>query len=112
MEVRDGKQIFLPSLYPLLFFKELALGTMPVSAGVVRDHFRSAVLALVHVAALVGGTAGFNRPHGAKTIQGHGMSVPVKRTVPAKDVRDFDLSAISRVHGGCRVCRLRGLRRI
>ena len=52
MEVRYGKQVLSPVFDPLLFFKKLALGAVPVSAGVVRDQFRSAVLALVHVAAL------------------------------------------------------------
>jgi len=112
VEVRNGKQIFFPGLYPLLFFEELALGAMPVSAGVVRDYLVAAVIALIHVAALIGGAAGLDRPHGAKAIQGHGMSVAVQRTVLAEDIRNFDLSDISRVHGGYRVCRLQGLWRI
>jgi hypothetical protein len=70
------------------------------------------VLALVHVAALVSGATGLDRPHGAKTIQEHGMGVPVIRTVLTEDVRNFDLSAISCVHGGYRVRRLQGLWRI
>jgi len=50
------------------------------------------------VAALIRGAAGLDRPHGAKTIYGHGMSAPVKRPVPAKDVRNLDLSSASRIH--------------
>jgi len=46
-------------------FTELALGAVPVSAGVVRNHLVAAVIALIHVAALVGSAAGFNRSHGA-----------------------------------------------
>jgi hypothetical protein len=112
VEVRDGKQIFFPGLYPLLFFKKLALGAVPVSAGVVRDNLVAAVLALINMAALLRGAAGFDRPHGAQTIQGHGMGVPVQRTVLSEDIPNFDLSAISRVHGGCRACNLQGLRRV
>ncbi len=83
---------------------------MPVSAGVVRDHLCAAVLALVHVAALIRGAAGLERPHDAQAIQGHRMCASVQRTVLAEDVPNFDLSVISRVHGGCRVCKLQGLR--
>ena len=60
--------------------------------------FRAAVAALVHVAALIRGAAGLDRPHGAKTVRGHGMSAPVHRTVPAEDVRDLKLLAVPRVH--------------
>jgi len=112
MKVRYGKQVFFPGLDPLLFFEELALGAMPVSAGVIRDHFCAAVLALVHVAALTCGATGFNRPHDTQTIQGHGMGVAVIRTVPLEDIRNLDLSAVSRVHGGYRVRGLQGLWRI
>jgi hypothetical protein len=55
--------------------------------------------ALIHMAALISGAAGFNRPHGAKAIYGHGVGTPVIRTVPAEYIRNLDLSAVSRVHG-------------
>ena len=106
-----GKQVLFPGLDPLLFLEELALGAVPVSAGVVGDHLGPAVIALIHMAALIGGAAGFNRPHGAETVRGHGMGVAVIRTVLAEDVRNFDLSVILRVHGRYRVRRLQGLRR-
>ena len=99
VEVRYGKEVFFPGLDPLLFFEELTLGAVPVSAGVVRDHFCPAVLALIHVAALVGGAAGLDRPHGAQTIQGHGMGVPIISAVLAENIRDLKLPGCSRRHG-------------
>jgi hypothetical protein len=108
VKIGDGKQVFPPGLDPLLFFEKLALGTVPVSAGVVRDDFRPAVLALVHMTTLIRSAAGLDRPHDAKTIYGHGMGVPVTRTVPAEDIRNLELLAVSRVHGDLE----NGLRRL
>lgn len=51
VEVLYGEQVFFPVLDPLFLLQELALGTVPISAGVVRDHLCPAVLALIHVAA-------------------------------------------------------------
>ncbi len=99
MEVHDGEQVFCPVFDPPLFFEELTLGTVSVSAGVVRDQLRPAVPALVHVAALIRSPAGLDRPHGVKPVCGHGMGVPVQRTVLAEDVRDLKLSGFSRAHG-------------
>jgi hypothetical protein len=65
VEVRYGKEVFFPGFDPLLFLEELALGAVPVAAGVVRNHLVAAVIALIHVATLVGSAAGFNRSHGA-----------------------------------------------
>jgi hypothetical protein len=98
VEVQYWKQVLFPRLDPLLFLQKLALWAMPVSAGIVRDHLFAAVIALIHVAALIGGAAGFNRPHGAETVRGHGMSAPVLWTVLAEDVRDFELLQITRIH--------------
>jgi hypothetical protein len=47
-----GSRSFPPGLDPPFFLQELTLGTVPVSAGVVRYHLCAAVSALVHVAAL------------------------------------------------------------
>ena len=98
MEVRDGKNILFSVFDPPLFFEELTLGTVPVSAGVVRDQLRAAVPALVHVTALIRGAAGLDRPHGAKAVRGHRMSASVLWTVPVEDVRDLKLFAVPRVH--------------
>jgi hypothetical protein len=65
MEVRDRKKILFSIFDPPLFFEELTLGAVPVSAGVVRDELRAAMTALVHVTALLCGAAGLDRPHGA-----------------------------------------------
>ncbi len=98
VEVRYGEQVFSPVFDPPFFFEELALGTVPVSAGVVRDQFRAAVPAFVHVAALVRGATDLDRPHDAQPTRRHGMSAPAPRTVPAEDIRDLKLFAVPHIH--------------
>ena len=83
VKVRYGKQVFFPVLDPLFLLQELAFGTVPVSAGVVRDHLCPTVLTLIHVATQISCAASFYCAHSAKTIRGHGMGAAVIRAVPA-----------------------------
>jgi hypothetical protein len=67
MEVCDREQISLACLNPLFFPQELALGTVPVPAGVI-GYPDMAALALIHMAAKLSSPAYFDCTHGAELV--------------------------------------------
>ncbi len=101
VEVRYREEILSPGFDPLLLFQELAFRAVPVSAGVVRDLFRSAVAALVHMAAEFLCPTNFDRVHRAQPVRGQRMGMPVIRPVVMKDIRHFDSSTVPCVHDKC-----------
>jgi hypothetical protein len=65
VEVFDGQQFGLAVFEPLGAGERLALGTVPVSAGVVGGALVAAGVTLLQVAAQSGGTAEFDGAHHA-----------------------------------------------
>jgi hypothetical protein len=86
MEIGHGKKVFFPLLKPFFFFKELALGAMPVSARVIRYPRTATGAAFIHMTSQLCGSASFNSSHGAELIEWHFMSLSVRGTVLAEDI--------------------------
>src|SRR4249920_2453621 len=63
VEVRDGQQLGLALLHPCERLRALALGTMPVAAGVIGDRRVRAVLAAHNMAAESRRAAALDRRH-------------------------------------------------
>src|SRR5664280_904684 len=62
VEVGDAEEFFLSCGEPALTSLCLALGTVPVPAGVIRDGLMTALRTLIDVAAQRGGAAASDRP--------------------------------------------------
>jgi hypothetical protein len=75
MEIRDGKKLLLPCFKPLLLFKKLTLGAMPVSAGVIGYFYVTAFFALIDVASEFSRSADLDGVHGAELIAGKSVGV-------------------------------------
>jgi hypothetical protein len=83
----------------------LALGTGPVSTGVVGRPGEAALVADVEVASEGGGPAGDDVVHGAQLKAVEGEALPGLFAVSSQDVRDLEplLRSVGRVHGGYRM---------
>ena len=88
MTVTNGKQFFGPLGEPLIPSNGLALGTMSVAAGVIRDHAAGAMIAFLHVAAQSGSAAGADVTEGFPLLGRQGMPPLLQEllTMLAKDI--------------------------
>lgn len=57
MKIRNRQKLFVSGLYPLLTFRSLAFGTMPVSTAIIADTDVAATAAAIYVAAQCCGAA-------------------------------------------------------
>src|SRR5687768_3859877 len=64
MEVRHGQKLAATLLQPALLVQALALGAVPVTARVVGDLLRAALLTHVHMPTQSSGAAELDSPHG------------------------------------------------
>ena len=89
--VRGGEQFSHARFEPLCFRERLALGAVPVAAGVVRVSLRATLVADVDVAAQEGSPADLNGAHGTMLLERHGSAVdlPILRAALAEDVGHF-----------------------
>ena len=92
VEVRDAEEFFLSCGEPALASLCLALGAVPVPAGVIRDGLMTALRTLIYVAAQRGGAATLDRRHHLQLgeAQMPGMGGPVRWPRGAEDVGDLD----------------------
>lgn len=90
MEVRNGEKLFPSCLKPLFFGEELALGTVSVPAGIVRYPYVPALFAFVDVSTESACSANLDGVHGAELVEGKAMGQPVRVTVAAEHLPDFD----------------------
>jgi hypothetical protein len=66
MKISTGQEFGFPVVEPFFFDQGLTFGTMPVPAGIIRNAFKTAMAALLHMPAKFRGTTGFNMPHHLK----------------------------------------------
>lgn len=92
MEVRYGQQVLSSVLYPPVFSQELALGTVAVSAGVIRYPQMAAAVALIHMAAQGSSSAYLNGMHASQLLTGQIMGYSIVRAVLAQYIRHLDTS--------------------
>ena len=90
--VRSRAQGDKPFFLCLILVQRLALGTMTIAAGVVRDPQRTTVVTLVHVAAQLRGATPLDRPHGTPLLQRHGVALPIPRTMGPEDIGHLDVA--------------------
>ena len=87
VEVRNAEEFFLSCGEPALASLCLALGTVPVSAGVVRDGLITALRTLIDVAAQRSGAAASDRPqHTQLLIVQPGVLFDEAITLLAEDI--------------------------
>jgi len=93
MEVPHREQPLGPRGDPLLLPQGLALGAVPVAAGIVGHADRPAGAAALDMAAELGGPAQLDRAHGATfdASETAVMSVPIRIAMAAEDVRHLQL---------------------
>jgi len=91
-KIRHGQEFGLAVGQPLLGRNGLALRTVPVAAGVVRDAQVSAGLAALDMAAQRRGSAALDRRHDLELAEAHmaGMGRTPSRSAAAEDVRHLD----------------------
>ena len=63
VKISAGQQLCFPIVEPLFFGQCLAFGTMPVPAGVIRNTFKSAITALLDMAAEFSSSTNLYMPH-------------------------------------------------
>jgi len=92
VEVGNRQQFGFPLGQPFLGGDGLALRTMAVAAGVVRDPQVRAVLATLDMAAESCGAAALDGRHGLQLVEAHvsGVGGAPGRTVAAEDIRQLD----------------------
>lgn len=92
MEVRHRQQFGLAISEPLRAGQTLALGTVPVAAGVVGDVRVGAVLAARDMPAESRGAAALDGRHDLQLREAHlsGVGAAPHRTVAAEDIRNLD----------------------
>ena len=95
MEVLNGQKIFASGLNPLLLLQGLALGTMPVPAGVV-GYIRMAAAVLIPMSAKSSSPAYFNGVHGTQMIKRHPVGPSIVLPVLTEDIGHLD--ALRRPH--------------
>jgi len=74
VNVAGGEKFLTARLDPALAGVGLTLGTMPITARVVRDGAIAAARALIHVPAENGGAAAFNGPQDFQVLAGEPLS--------------------------------------
>lgn len=91
VEIGHWQQVCFLSLQPSFFVQALALGAMPVSAGVVGDPDVTAGITGFHVASQGSGTAGLDGAHRPEVTDGHLMAVglPIGLPKSPEDIGDF-----------------------
>ena len=103
VEVGDAEEFFLSCGEPALTSLCLALGTVPVPAGVIRDGLMTALQTLIDVAAQRGGAAASDRPqHTQLLLIQPGVLIDESVTLLAE--------YIGHLHGRPAHCGLRSLR--
>jgi len=90
MEVGHRKKLPRPSFDPLLLVEVLALGAVPIAAGVVDTQIAFAGIAAKEMAAEDGSPAQFNGAHGGALLRRDRPASAVKFSVVAENVRDFE----------------------
>ena len=97
MEVRHRQQFGLARVEPFGARQPLALGAMPVAAGVVGDADVAAIVALLDMPAQRRRPAGLDRAHDAPldAAEMAGMGLPISVAVAAEDIRHLQ----HRTHG-------------
>ena len=90
--VGNRKQLRLAVVEPLPRRRGLALGAMPIAAGVVGDQLVRAVLAALDVASERGCATGLDRRHDFQLGEARvtGVGLPPRRPMGAKDVGDLE----------------------
>ena len=87
VEVAGGQTTLQARCQPPGLLSALALGTVPIAAGIVRDgKIAAAVAANVHVSAQMGGAAMFDIPHGLVLFRAEAMAFAVLWAMVAKDL--------------------------
>jgi hypothetical protein len=89
MEIRHRQQLGLALGEPFGAGQPLALGTMPITAGVVGDANEAAILAPLDMAAKSGGPTRLDRAHDATLDASYvpGMRLATGVAVAAEDLR-------------------------
>ena len=90
MEILDRQEVFASGFYPLLLLQGLALGTMPVSAGIV-GYVHMAATILIPVPAKGCSPAELNGTHGAQVIKRHPVGSSIVFTVLTEDIGHLDV---------------------
>jgi len=93
VEVLDGEQLGAPGIEPACCGQALALGAMPVAAGVVAEALGPAVITDVAMAAEGGGAAGLDGVHGPALGAVEAVDAPKRLAVSAEDLGDIDTPA-------------------
>ena len=99
VEVRRRQQALEPLREPLRSSGALALGAMPVAAGVIRDALVAAAVACVHVPAQCGGAARGDVSQDALLGARRGMCEPVLFSVRTHHVGDLEARSLA-LHDG------------
>lgn len=107
VEVGNGQQLPGPGLDPLLLVEGLALGAVPISAGIVEVDLAIAGIAAKQMPAERSGPTELDGSHDGPLLLGDGPIAPVGLTEVAEDIRDFELRAVHR--RSQRASRSRGL---
>ena len=104
VEVADGQQVRLARRQPLARGRALALGAVPVAAGVVGDAGVAAALAGLDVASERRGATGLDGRHHLELAEADvaGLGGAPGRTVPAEDVGDLQRGTRHRIRPRCR----------
>jgi hypothetical protein len=89
VEVGDGEEMRLLGLEPPGRLAALALGAVPVSAGVVGDLPLAAVITCLNVATQDARPALGDGPQNPGLVGGRGVAFPVRLTVAADDLGDL-----------------------
>jgi len=99
VEVGDGQEVRLLGLEPLGRLTALALGTVPVPAGVVGDLPLAAVVTLLDVAPQSAGPALDHGPQDPALSRGRRVALPVRLTVAANDLGDLQPRSLAHLLG-------------
>jgi len=81
MEIAGGQEFSLAGRQPTLARLGLALGTMPISARVVRDDLMSAAQACIPVATQRCGAAALNGTKRFELLEVKARSIPVQEAI-------------------------------
>ena len=103
VEVRDAEEFFLSCGEPALASLCLALGTVPVPAGVIRDGLMTALRTLIDVAAQRGRSAASDCPQ-------HTQLLVIQPGVLIDEAVTLLAEYIGHLHGRPSHCGLRSLR--
>jgi len=90
VEVRNRQELPRPGFQPAGAGRPLTLGTVAVTAGVVRDHLVAAPIALLRVTAQRCGTTGLDVPQHPPLMRGGAMLFEVRICVLPENVGDLE----------------------